>query len=67
MGNIVPKFYLFIPHSFSITNDLVQPHLEGLTLEEALAKKKLFIVDHNATDGIYTRDGFYVSFCILQK
>ena len=47
--------------SFSVTNDLVLPYLEGLTVEEALEKKRLFIVDYNVTHGVQVMDGFHVS------
>ena len=51
--------------SFSVTNELVQPHLEGMVLAEALEKKRLFIVDYNLLDGIMPRQGYYVR--ILQN
>ena len=36
------------------------PFLDGFTLEEALERKKLFIVDYKTADGVYSKEGFYV-------
>lgn len=35
-----------IPDKFAVTNDMVEPFLEGLTLPLALSDRKMFIVDH---------------------
>ena len=52
--------YVFCDFSFSVTNKLVHPFLDGFTLEEALARKKLFIVDYKTADGVYSKEGFQV-------
>ena len=46
--------------SFSVTNELVQPFLGGMTLDQALEDQRLFIVDYTVMDGIKPQKGFYV-------
>ena len=46
--------------SFSITNELVQPFLGGMTFEQAREDQRLFIVDYTIVDGIKHQKGFYV-------
>ena len=42
-GMFCLKAYIF--PSFPVSNELVQPFLEQMTLQEALSKKRIFIVD----------------------
>ncbi|EDV27172.1 uncharacterized protein TRIADDRAFT_50085 [Trichoplax adhaerens] len=42
---VLVKLCTEIPSNFKVTNEMVSPFLEGFTLDEALAKKKLFICD----------------------
>ncbi|CAG0890566.1 unnamed protein product [Cyprideis torosa] len=44
-----------IPENFAVTDDLLAPHLEGLTISEAIEKKRLFIIDLEILQGIYRR------------
>lgn len=48
-------------HRFGVTPEMVEPFLEDLTLEEALEKKRIFIVDLKILEGISTREGLQVS------
>ena len=36
--------------------------MDGLTLEDALERKKLFIVDYKTADGVYSKEGFHVRY-----
>ncbi|XP_022248316.1 allene oxide synthase-lipoxygenase protein-like [Limulus polyphemus] len=45
-----------IPSKFKVDSGMLQPFLEGLTLEEALAAKRLFIVDHKLLENINCKD-----------
>ena len=47
-------------HSLNVNNAMLQPHLEGLTLEEAMQKKKLFMVDIGILEGITPALGTHV-------
>ena len=40
---------------------MVKPFLEDLTLEEAIEKKRVFIIDLAILEGISTRDNLQVS------
>ncbi|CAG0904831.1 unnamed protein product, partial [Cyprideis torosa] len=44
-----------IPENFAVTDDLLAPHLEGLTIAEAIEEKRLFIIDLEILQGIYRR------------
>ncbi|XP_046394318.1 polyunsaturated fatty acid 5-lipoxygenase-like [Ischnura elegans] len=45
-----------IPEKFGVTDEMVEPFLEGLTLEQALQKNKIFITDLEMLDGILCKD-----------
>ncbi|XP_076316229.1 allene oxide synthase-lipoxygenase protein-like isoform X3 [Tachypleus tridentatus] len=45
-----------IPSKFKVDSEMLQPFLEGLTLEEALVAKRLFIVDHELLSNINCKD-----------
>ncbi|GFO15926.1 allene oxide synthase-lipoxygenase protein [Plakobranchus ocellatus] len=47
-------FYVRIP----VTDDLVKPLLEGLTLEEAIAQKRLFLCDLQILHDLPVRENF---------
>jgi len=46
-----------IPTKFAVTNEMVEPFLDGLKLEEALAMKELYIVDHKVLHGLCCKEG----------
>ncbi|XP_064481893.1 polyunsaturated fatty acid 5-lipoxygenase-like isoform X2 [Ornithodoros turicata] len=41
-----------IPEKFAVTADMVEPFLEGLTLEMALVQKKIFMTDVSLVEGV---------------
>ncbi len=43
-----------------MTEESIKENLEGLTLSEAMSKKRLFIVDLEILDGITCVDGYIV-------
>ncbi|XP_055893478.1 polyunsaturated fatty acid 5-lipoxygenase-like isoform X2 [Biomphalaria glabrata] len=47
-----------MPDKLPVTDELLQPLLEGYTIAEAIADKKLFICDLKVLEGISNRDGF---------
>ena len=46
---------------FGVTEEMIKPFLEGLTLSQVIVNRRLFIVDLEILDGIHTADGFIVS------
>ena len=66
MARVFYLYNIFLIFSFSVTNELMHPFLDGFTLEEALERKKLFIIDYKTADGVYS-EGSHVSasaFCV---
>lgn len=47
-----------IPSKFGVTEECIKECLEGLTLSEAMSKKRLFIVDLEILDGITCVEGY---------
>lgn len=45
---------------FGVTEESIKECLEGLTLSEAMSKKRLFIVDLEILDGITCVEGYIV-------
>uniref|UniRef100_A0A1W7RAZ7 Arachidonate 15-lipoxygenase B n=1 Tax=Hadrurus spadix TaxID=141984 RepID=A0A1W7RAZ7_9SCOR len=45
-----------IPSKFAVESKMVEPFLEGRTLEKAIEDKKIFIIDLAILEGITTRD-----------
>ncbi|XP_033100800.1 arachidonate 5-lipoxygenase-like [Anneissia japonica] len=41
-----------IPNNFGVTSQMVEPFLEGKTLDECLQNNRIFIVDHKFLEGI---------------
>ncbi|CAG0917897.1 unnamed protein product [Notodromas monacha] len=46
-----------IPQGFHVTDVLVQHLIDGLTIQQAIADKKLFIIDYKILEGIPTQEG----------
>lgn len=47
---------LQIPEKFGVTNEMVEPILEGMNLQEALDNKKLFYVDLEILENVQCKD-----------
>ena len=45
-----------------MNDDMLKPLLEGLTIQEALEQKRLFICDLKILEGLPVRPNFVVSF-----
>ncbi|CAH1253039.1 ALOX5 [Branchiostoma lanceolatum] len=39
-----------IPKAFGVTSEMVEPFLQGLSLDEAMGKKRIYIVDHTTIE-----------------
>lgn len=55
----------YLSHRFGVTAEMVETFLEDLTLQEALIKKRIFIVDLAILEGISTKEGTVVSYEFL--
>ncbi|KAI8773416.1 arachidonate 12-lipoxygenase, 12R-type, partial [Biomphalaria glabrata] len=58
INNTVIELVKDLPQNFPVSDDLVGPFLEGLTLDEAIRKKKLFMCDLKVLEGIPVKDNF---------
>ncbi|XP_062589056.1 polyunsaturated fatty acid 5-lipoxygenase-like [Saccostrea cucullata] len=47
-----------IPDKFGVTEEMIKPFLDGLTLSQAISDKRLFIIDLEILDGISLVDGY---------
>lgn len=54
---VMIKLCTEIPEKFGVTPEMVKSFLEDYTLEEAIEKKKIFIVDLAILEGISAREG----------
>lgn len=46
---------------FGVTDENLKPFLEGITISQAISKKRLFIVDFEILDGITCFEEYIVS------
>ncbi|XP_060070205.1 polyunsaturated fatty acid 5-lipoxygenase-like [Ylistrum balloti] len=49
-----------IPNKLAVTDEMLQPFLEGQTVQDVISQKNLFFVDLELQDGIPTKPGFTV-------
>ena len=65
MGSHGNPFTLFITDyyllRFGVTDEIVGPFLEGLTIQEAIEVKKLYYVDYDILQGLPVKKGTPVS------
>ncbi|XP_035228513.1 allene oxide synthase-lipoxygenase protein-like [Stegodyphus dumicola] len=54
---VLIKLCTEIPENFGVTSEMVEPFLEDFKLEDAIAAKKIFIVDLGILKGINCKDG----------
>ncbi|XP_076345083.1 polyunsaturated fatty acid lipoxygenase ALOX15B-like isoform X2 [Tachypleus tridentatus] len=54
---VVIKLCTEIPLKFGVQSTLIEPFLEGMTLAEALAKKRIFIIDYWILKDVPCKDG----------
>ncbi|XP_071948707.1 allene oxide synthase-lipoxygenase protein-like [Antedon mediterranea] len=52
----VIKLCTHVPENFAVTNEMLQPILENMTIEQAIAKKVLFIVDYKILEDVPCKD-----------
>jgi len=45
---------------FPVTEEMVKPFLQELSLQDAMTQSRIFIVDHAINKGIPTKQGFVV-------
>ncbi|XP_053388344.1 allene oxide synthase-lipoxygenase protein-like [Mercenaria mercenaria] len=50
-----------IPEKLNVNDQILNPFLEGKTLNQALEEKKIFIIDYEILDGLPTKQGFVIS------
>lgn len=48
-------------HRFPVNDIMLEPLLEGLTIQQAIEQKRLFICDLKILEGLYVRPDFVVS------
>ncbi|XP_069128848.1 polyunsaturated fatty acid 5-lipoxygenase-like [Argopecten irradians] len=60
LNNTVITLCTEIPTRLAVTDEMLAPFLEGKTVQDAIAQKKLFYVDMEILDGIPTRPGYHV-------
>lgn len=54
--------YDYLHTRFGVTDDMIAPFLEGLTISEAMKNNRLFITDLEIFEGIKCQEGYVVSF-----
>ncbi|XP_069130261.1 polyunsaturated fatty acid 5-lipoxygenase-like [Argopecten irradians] len=52
MNNTLIELCTAIPKKLAVTDEMVKPSLEGLTLAKAIQAKRLFMVDYEIMDGL---------------
>ncbi|KAK0064895.1 allene oxide synthase-lipoxygenase protein [Biomphalaria pfeifferi] len=58
INNTVIELVKDLPQNFPVSDELVGPFLEGLTLKEAIDRKRLFMCDLKVLEGITVKENF---------
>ena len=59
------KLFLFCLSSLAVTPGLVEPHLEGKSLNKALSSNRMFVIDLTYLEGIECKGGKKVDYYII--
>ncbi|XP_022087867.1 arachidonate 5-lipoxygenase-like isoform X2 [Acanthaster planci] len=51
------RLFTEVPEKFGVTDEMVGPFLEGMTIQEAIAKKKLYYIDYEILQNLPVKQG----------
>ncbi|XP_022087837.1 arachidonate 5-lipoxygenase-like isoform X2 [Acanthaster planci] len=51
------RLFTEVPEKFGVTDEMVGPFLEGMTIQEAIAKKKLYYIDYEILKNLPVKQG----------